>query len=45
MKIWVDDIRPAPNFNEWTWCKSVNQAISEIKEAEYMYHVSRKKDF
>lgn len=45
MKIWVDDIRPVPNGAEWIWCKSVNEAISEIKEAEYMYHASRQKVF
>ena len=45
MKIWVDDVRPAPDGKEWIWCKSVNKAISEIKEAEYMFYASRKKDF
>ena len=24
MKLWIDDIRPAPN--RYVWCKSVNQA-------------------
>lgn len=29
MKIWVDDIRTPPS-KEWTWVKSVNDAIAEI---------------
>lgn len=28
MKIWVDDVRPAPDGYEW--CKSVHEAVSEI---------------
>lgn len=32
MKIWVDDIRPAPEG--WRWCKSVNETIELIKGAE-----------
>ena len=32
MKIWVDDLRPVPTGYEWA--KSVNQAISLIKNAE-----------
>lgn len=32
MKIWVDDLRPAPPGYEW--CKSVNQAISLIKASD-----------
>lgn len=26
MKIWVDDVRPAPNSPDWVWCHSVNEA-------------------
>ena len=28
MKLWLDDVRPAPGnmFHEWIWCKSVNTA-------------------
>lgn len=29
IKIWVDDIRTPPP-DEWTWVKSVNDAITEI---------------
>ena len=32
MKIWVDDVRPAPEG--YVWCKSVNEAIAEIKYIE-----------
>lgn len=32
MKIWVDDVRPAPEG--YRWCKSVNEAIAEIKYIE-----------
>ena len=32
MKIWVDDMRPAPNG--YVWCNSVNDAISTIKMRE-----------
>ena len=32
MKIWVDDMRPAPNG--YVWCNSVNDAINTIKLRE-----------
>ena len=32
MKIWVDDVRPAPEG--YLWCRSVNEAKSEIKYIE-----------
>ena len=32
MKIWVDDVRPAPEG--YVWCKNVNEAIAEIKYIE-----------
>ena len=35
MKIWVDDVRPAPEGYEW--CKSVDDAIYLI-DGIYMYH-------
>lgn len=35
MKIWIDDIRPAPEGYEW--CKSVDDAIYII-DGIYMYH-------
>lgn len=31
MKIWVDDIRHAPEGSEWAWAQSVNEAIQFIK--------------
>lgn len=30
MKIWIDDVRPAPNSSDWEWCKSVDEAINFI---------------
>lgn len=32
MKIWLDDLRPAPEG--FVWCRSVNQAKRAIEEAE-----------
>lgn len=32
MKLWVDDVRPAPEG--YNWVKSVNEAINEIIQAE-----------
>lgn len=32
MKIWLDDIRPAPEG--YTWCKSVNEAKAKIVDSE-----------
>ena len=45
MKLWIDDVRPAPEG--YVWCKSVNMAKSCIKnweqgyllEKEYMFEV------
>ena len=36
MKLWIDDVRPAPGdmFHEWAWCKSVNTAKSFIECTE-----------
>lgn len=36
MKLWVDDMRPAPGdcFHEWAWCKAVNTAKTIIEAAE-----------
>ena len=36
MKLWVDDMRPAPGdcFHEWVWCKAVNTAKTIIEAAE-----------
>lgn len=35
MKLWIDDIRPAPEG--YVWCKSVNQAISTIESVSHVY--------
>lgn len=32
MKLWLDDVRPAPEG--YVWCKSVNEAKAEIKHIE-----------
>jgi hypothetical protein len=32
MKLWVDDVRPAPEG--YVWCYSVNETIRVIKQAE-----------
>lgn len=32
MKIWLDDLRPAPGG--YVWCRSVNEAIRFIKSTE-----------
>lgn len=32
MKLWIDDVRPAPE--DYRWCKSVNDAIKFIKANE-----------
>lgn len=32
MKLWIDDVRPAPEG--YVWCKSVNEAINLIGDAE-----------
>lgn len=36
MKLWIDDIRPAPGdcFHEWAWCRSVNTAKRVIETTE-----------
>lgn len=33
MKLWIDDVRPAPEG--YHWCKSVNEAKYYIEEAEW----------
>lgn len=35
MKLWIDDIRPAPDG--FIWCKSVNQAKAAIIAYEHQY--------
>ena len=43
MKIWVDDVRPAP-FG-YRWIRSVNEAIQTICNYELMYRASGGKEF
>lgn len=35
MKLWVDDIRPAPDG--FIWCKSINQTKAAITAYEHQY--------
>ena len=34
MKIWVDDVRPAPY--KYFWCRTTNEAISTIEMMEFL---------
>lgn len=34
MKLWIDDVRPAPVGYDWIWCQSVDQAKYHIIEDE-----------
>ena len=38
MKIWIDDVRPAPEG--YVWCKSVNQAKDKIINQEKLFNNS-----
>ena len=38
MKLWVDDVRPAPNG--YVWCKSVNEARYAIELREHLKGLS-----
>lgn len=44
MKLWIDDVRPAPEG--YVWCKSVNEAKEQIegieKEQQYFYDMAFK---
>jgi len=33
MRLWLDDVRPAPDQEGWVWCKSVSAAIRLLKSA------------
>ena len=33
MRIWVDDVRSAPEG--YVWCKSVNEAVEKIRDIEF----------
>lgn len=39
MKIWVDDIRPKPEGQNYIWCRSVNEAKARI---EFIEHRNRR---
>lgn len=43
MKLWIDDLRPAPV--SYRWIKTVNEAIEAIKNYSLMYKVSGGKKF
>ena len=38
MKLWVDDVRPAPD--DYLWCKSVNEAIRTILFCERLHKLT-----
>lgn len=38
MKLWIDDVRPAPAG--YMWCRSVNQAIEQIVRTETVASVN-----
>ena len=39
LRIWIDDVRPAPEG--YVWFKSVDVAMTNISEYQYMYNVTR----
>lgn len=43
MKLWIDDVRPAPEG--YDWCKNINEAKNQILECEAMIRCSRRKRF
>ena len=43
MKLWIDDVRPAPK--EYRWARSVNEAKKLITDYELMYKVSGRKSY
>ena len=38
MKLWIDDVRPAPEG--YVWCRSVNSAIREIECNEILFNAA-----
>lgn len=36
MKLWIDDVRPAPEGKDWDWITSVGEAIQAIQHYEKM---------
>lgn len=43
IKIWVDDVRPAPKG--YRWYKSVNEAITAIQNYKIMFNASGGKEY
>lgn len=43
MKLWIDDVRPAPEG--YRYCRSVNEAIDIIIAYEFMYKASGENTF
>lgn len=41
MKLWIDDVRPAPEG--YVWCKSVNEAKNKITDANAKFVASCKR--
>lgn len=41
MKLWIDDVRPAPegSNSDWIWCKSVNEAKRLISVLRYQMFI------
>lgn len=42
MKLWIDDVRPAPE--RYVWCKSVNEAKKAIIDTDEMNEIPRMYD-
>lgn len=42
MKLWIDDVRPAPEGDDWDWLTSVNEAKMEIMHCEEMLPIFKK---
>lgn len=38
MKLWVDEVKPAPDG--YFWCKSVHSAIREIERNEIFFYIA-----
>lgn len=43
MKLWIDDVRPAPSG--YAWIRSVNDTIEYIKGLDRLYEASGRNDF
>lgn len=42
MRLWIDDVRPAPEG--YVWCKSVNETIRFIENTETMFWIMKEKE-